>query len=192
MAARGLPEPFLERLGGLVERYLARVAEPGEFLSLLRWQIGEGHRLDARTTWPGHVTTSAFVLSPDQARVLLIDHVSIGRWLQPGGHYEQDASLVASAAREAMEETGLTGLALHPWHEEGELPFVIDSHDVAGKAARGEPPHVHHDLQYLFIADPAAPLRPQMEEVHEARWHPVAALDAIAPRALRRLATLQR
>ncbi len=181
---------FLSRLESLVARYLAEVAGPGERLALLRWQMAERHALDARQTMPGHVTTSAFVLSPDQAQVLLIDHVVIGRWLQPGGHYEPAAAFHQSAQREAVEETGIAGLALHSWHGGGDLPFAIDSHEVPGNPRRNEPPHIHHDLQYLFLADPAAPLLAQEEEVHAAAWKPVAALAEIAPVAFARLKAL--
>lgn len=178
---------FLARLTDTVAHYLAEVAEPREHLALLRWQIGQGHALEERTTLPGHVTTSAFILSEDHSQVLLIDHVVIGRWLQPGGHWEEAASFHASAAREALEETGVAGLRLHPWHGDEDVPFAIDSHEVPGKAARGEPPHIHHDLQYLFLADPASRLVAQIEEVHAAAWTPVAALKDIAPHVLSRL-----
>lgn len=178
---------FAPALAGIVQHYLAETAERHEMLSLLRWQIEQNHRLDLRTTYPGHLTTSAIVLSPDHAQVLLIDHVTIGRWLQPGGHYEPAHYFHQSAAREAIEETAVAGLQLHPWHAGTDNPFVIDSHDVPGKPARNEPPHIHHDLQYLFIADPAAPLIHQAEEVHAARWAPIAELAPIAPRVLARL-----
>jgi 8-oxo-dGTP pyrophosphatase MutT (NUDIX family) len=178
---------FTTALTSAVDRYLAEVAGPFERLSLLRWQMAEGHALDRRETMPGHVTTSAFVLSPDHRQVLLIDHVTIGRWLQPGGHYETAESFAASAAREVMEETSVAGLALHPWHRGGDVPFVIDSHEVPGKRARREPDHVHHDLQYLFIADPEAALVAQLDEVHAARWHPLDALADISPKGLARI-----
>lgn len=181
---------FLARLDSIVSRYLAEVAGPRERLALLRWQMAEHHALDQRETMPGHVTTSAFVLSPDHAQILLIDHVVIGRWLQPGGHYEPAASFHESALREAVEETGVAGTALHPWHRGGDLPFAIDSHEVPGNPRRGEPPHIHHDLQYLFIADPALPLIAQEEEVHAAAWKPIATLAEIAPVAFARLRTL--
>ncbi len=183
-----MPNPFLPRLEAIVARYLTDVASPREHLALLRWQIAERHALESRDTFPGHLTTSAIVLSPDHAQILLIDHVVIGRWLQPGGHWEAAQSFHESAAREALEETGVQGLTLHPWHEGGDLPFAIDSHDVPGKPSRGEPAHIHHDLQYLFVADPALPLVAQIEEVHSAAWKPVAELAEIAPVAALRLA----
>jgi len=181
---------FLPRLDSLVSRYLAEVAGPRERLALLRWQMAERHALDQRETMPGHVTTSAFVLSPDHAQILLIDHVVIGRWLQPGGHYEPAATFHESALREAVEETGVANPTLHPWHRGGDLPFAIDSHEVPGNPRRNEPPHIHHDLQYLFIADPALPLTAQEEEVHAAAWKPIATLAEIAPVAFARLHAL--
>lgn len=184
------PETFDAALSAAVARYLAEVAAPNEHLSLLRWQMDQGHRLDQRTTYPGHLTTSAVILSPDHGQTLLIDHVTIGRWLQPGGHYEPVEAFHLSARREAEEETAIAGLTLHPWHQGQDLPFVIDSHDVPGKPSRHEPPHVHHDLQYLFIADPALPLVAQLEEVHAAQWQPAAMLGEFAPKVLERLGSV--
>ncbi|WP_086468920.1 NUDIX hydrolase [Devosia lucknowensis] len=185
-----MSEAFPTRLSATVQQYLSQVAGPREHLSLLRWQMGEGHRLDERTTYPGHLTTSAVILSPDHRQTLLIDHVTIGRWLQPGGHYEPSDHFYLSAQREAEEETGVTGLRLHPWHAGSDRPFVIDSHDVPGKPSRNEPPHVHHDLQYLFIADPALPLIPQLEEVHAAQWQDASMLGEFAPKVVERLRTV--
>lgn len=181
---------FLARIAATVADYRAEAAGPHEHLSLLRWQIDQGHALDSRETYPGHVTTSALILSPDLRQTLLIDHRTLKRWLQPGGHYEPAAFFWHSALREAVEETAVENLRLHPWHGDTDRPFLIDSHDVPGKASRGERPHVHHDLQYLFVADPARPLKAQLDEVAAARWHPVETLTKVAPRALERLPSL--
>lgn len=183
---------FLPRLSGIVSDYLATTAAPREHLSVLRWQIDQGHALDSRETYPGHVTTSALIVSPDLKQTLLIDHKHLERWLQPGGHYEPADFFWQSARREAIEETAVTGLVLHPWHGGEDRPFIIDSHDVPGKASRGERPHVHHDLQFLFVADPAAELVAQLDEVAAARWFPITALVDIAPSALPRLENLPR
>lgn len=180
---------FLKHLEQVVGGSLRGVAFADEYLSLLRWQIAEGHALDSRTTMPGHITTSAIVLSPNHQQVLLIDHVAIGRWLQPGGHFEDARYFHQSAAREAIEETRVNGLRIHPWHGDGDIPFAIDSQDVEGKSSRCEPSHVHHDLQYLFVADPSAGLQPQLDEVHAASWKSITTLREIAPKSFRRLSS---
>ncbi|MCA3596082.1 MAG: NUDIX domain-containing protein [Methylobacterium sp.] len=181
---------FLSRLRATVETYLSRDAEADEWLPVLTWQIDQQHALDCRDTYPGHLTTSAIILSADGTETLLIDHKTLKRWLQPGGHYEPAAMFWHSALREAEEETGLAGLPLHPWHGKADRPFLIDSHAVPGKASRGERPHLHHDLQFLFLADPASPLVAQLEEVSAVRWHEVAALGEVTPRGLKRLKRL--
>lgn len=181
---------FLSRLRAIVETYLAHEAESDEWLPVLTWQIDQQHALDNRDTYPGHVTTSAILLSPDGTETLLIDHKTLKRWLQPGGHYEPAETFWLSARREAEEETGLADLPLHPWHGKADRPFLIDSHAVPGKASRGERPHLHHDLQFLFVADPASPLVAQLEEVSAARWHGIAALEEVTPRGLKRLKRL--
>jgi 8-oxo-dGTP pyrophosphatase MutT (NUDIX family) len=177
------PDQFTAALATAVTRYRTEVAAPAEHMSLLLWQMSEGHRLDSRETMPGHLTT--------HAQILVIDHKTIGRWLQPGGHYEPSAFFHLSAQREAEEETGITGLQLHPWHLGQDLPFVIDSHDVPGKRSRNEAPHVHHDLQYLFVADPSQPLVAQLEEVHAAQWREVDMLAEFAPKAAERLKSVR-
>ncbi|MCA0400636.1 MAG: NUDIX domain-containing protein [Proteobacteria bacterium] len=186
-----MPEPdFLIRLSALLERYLREDNVPGQHLAVLRWQIGEGHALENRDTYPGHVTTSALIVSPDLTQTLLIDHRMLRRWLQPGGHYEPADLFWHSARREAVEETAVADLALHPWHGGEDRPFLIDSHEVPGKASRGEKAHLHHDLQFLFVADPALPLTAQIEEVAAARWHPIGMLAEVSPGAWRRIQML--
>jgi 8-oxo-dGTP pyrophosphatase MutT (NUDIX family) len=178
---------FLNRLRPLVDRYMSEDAEPGEFLPLLLWQIEAGHALESRETYPGHVTTSAIILAPDGRETLLIDHITLGRWLQPGGHYEPAACFWHSAEREGLEETGLAALQLHPWHQGQDRPYLIDSHVVPGKASRGERAHYHHDLQFLFVAEAGLTLTAQLDEVKAARWHPVEALEAVTPRGFSRM-----
>lgn len=122
----------------------------------------------------GHLTASALVLAADGQRVLLLFHHKLRRWLQPGGHAEPGEVRGEDVAlREALEETGLSGLALHAG---APRPLDVDVHDIP---ARGdEPAHEHLDLRYLVIADPSAAIRPAEGEAAKVRWF---AWDELAP-----------
>jgi 8-oxo-dGTP pyrophosphatase MutT (NUDIX family) len=113
----------------------------------------------------GHLTGSALVVARDGGKVLLLHHAKLQRWLQPGGHGEPgETTGEAVALREALEETGLRDLALHPG---APRPLDVDIHDIPARP--GEPAHEHLDLRYLVLAT-EAPLRPGSGESERVRW----------------------
>lgn len=114
----------------------------------------------------GHLTGSAFVLSPDGGRVLLLHHRKLDRWLQPGGHADEGESKGEEVAlREAREETGIAALALHP---AAARPFDVDVHAIPARG--GDPAHLHLDLRYVVIASEDAPLLRSTKETNSLRW----------------------
>lgn len=92
---------------------------------------------------PCHLTGSALVVDADSERTLMLFHTKLQIWVQPGGHADGDANLVAVALREAEEETGIEGLRIWP------TPIDLDIHRV-------DPPkedaHLHYDVRFLTIA----------------------------------------
>ena len=138
-----MPEPFLPALVAVIERYETEVADESDDLHLLKEQAARGDALERRDTWPGHLTTSAIVLDPDQRQVLLILHRRLQRWLQPGGHYEHAPFFWQSAEREGVEETGLPSIVRHRWHGGTDLPVDIElarhSCEPAARRARAYP-----------------------------------------------------
>ena len=102
----------------------------------------------------GHFTGSGLVMADDGSAVLLLHHLKLHRWLQPGGHGEAGETRGENvASREVTEETGLVP-RLHPG---APRPFDVDIHAIP--ARKLDPAHEHLDLRYLFIADPDEPLR---------------------------------
>ena len=116
---------------------------------------------------PGHITGSAWVVSIDRRRILLIHHCKLDRWLQPGGHADGDTNVAAVALREAQEETGLTSLRLVS--NEDELPPIFDV-DIHAIPARGDvPEHVHYDIRFLVEADPNESFG-MSDEIENIQW----------------------
>jgi 8-oxo-dGTP pyrophosphatase MutT (NUDIX family) len=96
---------------------------------------------------PGHVTASTMIAAPD-GRLLLCLHGRLEMWMQVGGHCEPgDESLVAAAAREAREESGIAGLEFDP------DPIDLDIHPVPCRPTG----QTHHfDVRFLAVAPPGA------------------------------------
>jgi 8-oxo-dGTP pyrophosphatase MutT (NUDIX family) len=127
---------------------------------------------------PGHITASALVLDDSGAQVLLTLHPRLRRWVQLGGHCEQDDDdIVAAALREATEESGVAGLRIEP-----EL-VAIHVHPVT--CSLGVPTR-HLDLQFVAQA-PAGAQIALSDESDDLRWWPADALPPGTDYALRYL-----
>ena len=100
-----------------------------------------------RSCLPEHLTASALIVSADHSRVLLTLHARLKRWLQTGGHCEDDRTLAAAALREATEESGIASLLIDP------VPVRLSRHEVPCGPVR---PAFHLDVQYVCEAPPAA------------------------------------
>ncbi|VBA35984.1 hypothetical protein LAUMK191_01219 [Mycobacterium attenuatum] len=123
----------------------------------------------------GHVTASTLVLDDSGSRVLLCLHRRFGRWVQLGGHCEDDdRDVVAAALREATEESGIAGLRLAP-----EL-VAVHVHPVT--CSLGVPTR-HLDLQFMAHA-PAGAQIAISEESEDLRWWPAEQLPPGSDHAL--------
>jgi 8-oxo-dGTP pyrophosphatase MutT (NUDIX family) len=118
--------------------------------------------------WPGHVTGSAWVVSPDRRRVLLLHHRKHDQWFQPGGHADGDADILRVALRETSEETGLD--PSHIRLVNGDV-FDVDIHTIP--ASHRGPQHQHFDIRFLVEMDDDLEI-PGNDESHEILWVPLA------------------
>ncbi len=129
----------------------------------------------------GHLTGSAWLVSNDGQRALLMHHRKLNRWLQPGGHADGNADLAQVALREAIEETGLTEL-----HVESDI-YDLDRHRIP---ARGnEPEHWHYDVRFVVRAM-GGELFVQNEESLALAWFDIKKLanDGELDESIRRMA----
>ncbi len=54
-----------------------------------------------------HFCASAYIVNPENKKVLLVKHKKYNKWLQPGGHIEDNETPEEAAVREVYEETGI-------------------------------------------------------------------------------------
>lgn len=114
-----------------------------------------------RTLAAGHVTASAWVVSPDRKSVLLMHHRKLNRWFQPGGHCDGNSDTLQVALKEVREETGVVARPLR------QSIFDIDVHTIPGNAREGA--HLHYDIRYLLEADLVLEVA-RNHEAKEVRW----------------------
>ena len=138
----------------------------------------------ARANAKGHVTGSAWIVNSARTHALLLHHLKLNLWIQPGGHLDDaDASPAAGAMREALEETGIAGLKFA-----SEALFDIDIHSIPARtsAQQMEPAHLHYDARYLIIARDACVTI--SEESLDAKW--IALEDLAQPSRERSIARM--
>lgn len=165
----------LNEMQKLVDEYLEVFPDEAKRLARLQQRLEIDEVFNNRNSFQGHGTGAAIVLSPDKTKMLLIYHKLFKGWYQPGGHWDPgDPSPWIVAQREAEEETSVEIAHLIPVvKDKPHIPLDIDSHDVPARPSKNEPPHIHHDIRYVFLAKSEA-VKPQESEVDSVQWVPIA------------------
>lgn len=163
-----MPRVTTTALLSLLSGHRPSDAKEAQDLAHMREQAARLPSPFSRAQEGAHFTGSAVVVTPDGARVCLVLHGKLHRWLQPGGHADaaDGGDMAATALREAREETGCR-VALHPT---APRPLDVDAHHIP--ARRTVPEHVHLDVRYLVVAEDPESLRHDPAESHGAQWLP--------------------
>jgi 8-oxo-dGTP pyrophosphatase MutT (NUDIX family) len=159
----------------LLDRYRDRHPDEIATIDRVRTLLDDYERCFFRDCFPGHITSSAWIVSRENRSVLLTHHRKLERWLQLGGHADGESDVFASALREAEEESGLRDFSAIPCTGACEI-LDIDVHDIPARAS--EPRHQHHDIRFLFEVSEAQVIRHQENESKEVRWFPGDAIEA--------------
>ena len=155
---------------------------------LTRWQTPDPHQDSLRHTIlaflaaapngclresaAGHITASTIVFNAARTHVLLTLHPRVGKWIQLGGHCEEDDTTITDAAtREAREESGIAGLDV--------VDELVQIHTHPITCSLGVPTR-HLDLRFAAFApdrpDGSLPEFVQSDESVDLRWWPIDAL----------------
>lgn len=145
----------------LTDRFLAFVSEHEDCL--------------LRACVPGHITASAWILSPSGDSALMTHHKKLGRWLQLGGHVDGESQVELACLREAQEESGMQAFTFVPWFGEDLVPLDLDVHKIP--ARKSEPLHEHWDVRFLLRAEPGQELV-LSDESNQLQWVPAGSLVA--------------
>ena len=133
---------------------------------LLR-RLRSGEDLYTRDNSAGHLTASAWVVSPDRRRVLMAYHNIYDSWSWLGGHADGDRDLLAVALREVREESGLTAVRPVSRSIYSVEILTVDGHEKRGAYVSS---HLHLNVTYLLEADPADPVRRKPDENRAVGW----------------------
>ena len=143
-----------------------------------------------------HMACSIWVVDPSFTQTLLVYHNIYDSWSWIGGHADGECNLAAVALRELQEETGVAHARLVMGETRGandasEVPaptvdgfrplcgpggiyslevLTVDGHEKRGAYVSS---HLHLNVTYLAIADPAEPIRIKPDENSGVRWVPL-------------------
>ncbi len=126
-----------------------------------------------RSNLSGHVNGSAWVLSPDEKKVLLTHHKKLNRWLQLGGHSDGEDNTWNVALREATEESGISNIQFVM-----KEIFDIDIHTIPENPKKNEPEHKHYDVRFLLKAPTEEFV--MSEESNSLKWVSASELSSMA------------
>lgn len=137
-----------EKILVALKKYETTYLEERLFISEMIEFIEQNSACFERSNVAGHITGSAWILSPDGEKALLTHHKKLGAWLQLGGHSDGNPDTWDVALREAQEESGIMNIEFL-----SRDIFDIDIHIIPKNPMKNESEHLHYDVRFLMQAD---------------------------------------
>lgn len=115
----------------------------------------------------GHLTASAWVVTPKRDKVLMAYHNIYHSWSWLGGHADGDADLLRVAIREVKEESGICDVRAVDEGIYSLEVLTVDGHEKKGKYVSS---HLHLNITYLLEADEDQMLQIKCDENSNVGW----------------------
>ncbi len=142
-------------------------AQEASDIQLIKQLIAQHPNIFCPNCEAGHITASALIVDVTSLRTLLHYHKRLRRWLQVGGHADNETDIAQVALREAREETGLPDLSFFP--PQGKpVPIDYDVHVIPRHD--DIPQHYHLDFRYLLLTNKPDALSPCAGESRRFKW----------------------
>ena len=113
-----------------------------------------------------HFCASVFVIDKSRKKILLVKHKKFNKWVQPGGHIEEDETPEEAALREVYEETGLKVKLIgerFPRESDFIRPLAIQKN-------RGKNDDLHIDVVYVAEAASSQEILHDENESYDIGW----------------------
>lgn len=117
-------------------------------------------RTQKPATPPIHLVSYFLVFSPEQSKVLLVDHKKAELWLPSGGHVELNEDPKDTVSREAKEELGIEAKFIF------EKPLFVTVTKTVGNVIQ----HTDVTLWYVLKWNSHDPLIYDMDEFNQIQW----------------------
>lgn len=167
-----------EKVQEFIEKYLFYYPNEKQKLNQIQDFVLNGSDILKRSNTFGHFTASGYIYTKEEKKILLLEHKKLNKFLQPGGHVENnDMSLLETAKREIYEETKLKDLELVSISSDKEVPFDINTHYIPENLKDNMPAHYHHDFRYLFIIDRIEDITIDTKESKGYKWFDINELE---------------
>lgn len=153
---------YNKELVEMLTKYKTRDEEEENCKERMLHFIEESKEIFRESNLQEHITGSCWIINKERTHALLTYHTRLNKWLQLGGHIEENGSIVMGALKEAQEESGLKNITVIL----NDI-FDIDIHEVP--KYKEEIEHYHYDVRFLFEADSKEELTIN-DESKSLRW----------------------
>ncbi len=121
-----------------------------------------------------HFTSSAWVVSPDFKKVLMVYHNIYNSWSWMGGHADGESDLLKVAIKEVKEESGIKHLEILSPNIFSLEVLCVDGHEKNGEYVSS---HLHLNITYLLMAEGCDELVIKPDENSGVEWIDINDID---------------